>query len=65
MKQDLLKHLGVSPGEQVEVTKLPLGRIIVRAADQDGSIVDFIGCLSQRGRRKLTIDEMSKIVTDR
>ena len=61
LKQDLLKHLGVSPGEQIEADKLPDGRIVVRAAAQDGSIADFIGCLSQRGGRKLTIEEMNKI----
>lgn len=63
LKKDLLKHLGVSPGAQVEADELPDGRIIVRAAGQDGSIADFIGCLSQRDGRKLTIDEMNKLVT--
>jgi antitoxin PrlF len=63
LKQELLKHLGVGPGERVEADKLPEGRIVVRAAVQDGSITDFIGSLSQRGGRKLTIDEMNKITT--
>ena len=63
LKQDLLKHLGVSPGEQIEADKLPDGRIVVRAAAQDGNIADFIGCLSQRGGRKLTIEEMNRITT--
>ena len=61
LKQDLLKHLGVSPGEQIEADKLPDGRIVVRAAAQDGAIADFIGCLSQRRGRKLTIEQMDKI----
>ena len=61
LKQDLLKHLGVSPGEKIEADKLPDGRIVVSAAAQDGAIADFIGCLSQRGRRKLTIEEMNEI----
>lgn len=61
LKQDLLKHLGVSPGEKIEADKLPDGRIVVRAAAQDGSIADFIGCLSQQGGPELTIDEMNKI----
>jgi antitoxin PrlF len=61
LKQDLLKHLGVSPGEKIEADKLPDGRIVVRAAAQDGTIADFIGCLSQPGGRKLTIDEMNEI----
>jgi bifunctional DNA-binding transcriptional regulator/antitoxin component of YhaV-PrlF toxin-antitoxin module len=64
LKQDLLKHLGVSPGERIEADKLPDGQIIVRAAAQNGSISDFIGCLSQRGGRKLTIEEMNEIATE-
>ena len=63
LKRDLLKHLGVSPGERVEADRLPDGRIVVRAAAQDGRIGDFIGCLSQKGARKLTIDEMNRIAT--
>ena len=61
LKQDLLKHLGVSPGEKIEAEKLPDGRIVVRAAAQDGAIADFIGCLSQRGGIRLTIDEINNI----
>lgn len=61
LKQELLKHLGVSPGEKIEADKLPDGRILVRAAVQDGSIGDFIGCLSKRGGPKLTIEEINEI----
>ena len=65
LKQDLLKHLGVGPGEKIEADKLPGGRIVVRAASLDGTIADFIGCLSKRDRRTLTIDEMSEIARKR
>jgi hypothetical protein len=63
LKQDLLKHLRVAPGEKIEADKLPNGRIVVRAAAQDGAIADFIGCLSQPGGPKLTIDEINHIAT--
>ena len=63
LKQELLKHLGVGPGERVEADKLPDGRIVVRAAAQDGKIADFIGCLSQNEGPKLTIDEINEIVS--
>ena len=63
LKQELLKHLGVSPGEKIEADKLPDGRIVVRAAAPEARIADFIGCLSQKGGPKLTIDEMSEIAT--
>ena len=32
LRKDLLKHLGVRPGEKITVEKLPDGRIEVRAA---------------------------------
>lgn len=63
LKQDLLQHLGVSRGEKVEADKLPDGRIIVRAATQDGRIADFIGCLSQKRGPRLTIDQMNEIAS--
>lgn len=61
LKQELLKHLGVSPGEKIEADKLPDRRIIVSAAVQDGTISDFIGCLSQRGGPRLGIEEINEI----
>ena len=63
LKQDLLKHLGVGPGEKIEADKLPDGRIVVKAAAPNGTIADFIGCLSQRRGPKLTIDEMNAIAS--
>jgi len=63
LKQELLKHLGVGPGEKIEADKLPDGRIIVRAAGQNGSISEFVACLSKRGGPKLTIDEINEIAT--
>jgi len=61
LKQDLLKHLGVQPGQKIEADKLPDGRIVVKAAAQDGSISDFVGCLSHRNSRKLTLEQINDI----
>ncbi len=61
LKQELLQHLGVAPGEKIEADKLPDGRIVVRAAAQDGKVADFIGCLSEKRGPKLTIEEMNEI----
>jgi bifunctional DNA-binding transcriptional regulator/antitoxin component of YhaV-PrlF toxin-antitoxin module len=63
LKQELLKHLGVGPGQKIEADKLPDGRVIVRAAAHDGRIADFVGCLSQRGGPKLTVDEINEIAS--
>lgn len=61
LKQDLLKHLGVGPGEKIEVDKLPDGRILVRAVEKDGTIADFVGSLSQPKGPTLTIEEIGRI----
>lgn len=61
LKQELLKHLGVGPGEKIEADKLPDGRVVVKAAARDGKIADFIGCLSHKEAPKLTIAEMKEI----
>ena len=61
LRQDLLKHLGVGPGQKIEVDKLPDGRITARAAARKGAIADFLGCLSQKGGPILTLDEMNDI----
>jgi UDP-N-acetylglucosamine enolpyruvyl transferase len=56
LKQELLNHLGVGPGEKIGADKLPEGRIVVRAAAAERTINDFIGCLSRRGSRNRTTE---------
>jgi bifunctional DNA-binding transcriptional regulator/antitoxin component of YhaV-PrlF toxin-antitoxin module len=64
LKQELLRHLNVAPGQKIEADKLPDGRLVVRAAAQDGTIADFSGCLAQKGGPKLSIAEINEIVAE-
>lgn len=61
-KQDLLNHLGVKPGQKIEVEKAPHGGITVKAVQKQEQIKDFIGCLAQYSGDSLTIDEMNAII---
>lgn len=63
LKQELLRHLGVAPGDRIEIDKLADGRITVRAAAREGNIADFIGCLASKKHRKVTIDEMNEAIS--
>jgi len=63
LKQDLLEHLGVSPGQKIAVEPLPNGRVIVKAAAQNGTISDFIGCLSRPGGPRLTNTAIREIAS--
>jgi len=64
LKQELLRHLNVTPGQKVEVDKLPDGRLVVGSAPRTGSIDKFIGSLEQRGGPRLTIAQIKKITED-
>lgn len=61
LRKDLLRHLGVKPGEQIEIDKLPDGRIAVRAARQTGKISDVFGSLKRKGGPRLSIAEIGRI----
>jgi len=61
LRKDLLTHLGVQPGEQVTVDKLPDGRIEVKAARPAGKISDVFNLLKNEKGRSVTIEEMNEI----
>jgi bifunctional DNA-binding transcriptional regulator/antitoxin component of YhaV-PrlF toxin-antitoxin module len=61
LKQELLRHLNVAPGQKVEVEKLPDGRLVVAPATPTGSIDEFIGSLAKKDGIKLTIEEIKEI----
>ena len=60
LRKDLLQHLGIEPGQQIEAAKLPGGRIEVRAARPSGSIEGFIGLLAGKTTKVATIEELTE-----
>jgi AbrB family looped-hinge helix DNA binding protein len=61
LRKDLLRHLGVHPGEKVAVDKLPDGRIEVRAARPTGKISDVFDFLKRENGPSLSIEEINDI----
>lgn len=62
LRKDLLQHLGVEPGQKIEIDKLPDGRISVQAARTTGTIDDFIGLLAGKSRKVATLDEIDEAI---
>jgi bifunctional DNA-binding transcriptional regulator/antitoxin component of YhaV-PrlF toxin-antitoxin module len=60
LKRDLLEHLGVKPGQKVDVDLLPDGSLKVRAAPR-GKISAVFGLLDNNGVN-LTIDAMNDVI---
>ena len=61
LKRELLQHLGVKPGERVQLDKMPGGRLRLQAAHPAGTIEPFIGRHAGRTKRPLTVAEMNDI----
>lgn len=60
LRRDLLRHLGVKPGERIEIRPLPGGRIEVRAAGPQGSIEGFIALLAGRTGKVASLAEIQE-----
>jgi antitoxin PrlF len=62
LRKEVLKHLGVAPGDKITIDFLPSGRAEVRAARAPGSIEDFIGCLRQPGTQPRSLEEIDAAI---
>ena len=60
-RKDVLQHLGIRPGEKIELDLLPDGRAMLKAAEPTGTINDFIGLLAGKTKKPLTIEEIKEI----
>lgn len=63
-RQDLLRHLGVRPGEVVNVEKLSGGRVELRAAAAKGRISDVFNLLKRENGPSLSIEEIDRLATE-
>lgn len=60
LDRELPRHVGVGPGERLDVEKLPGGELRIRAARPTGNIRDFFGILAGRTGKVATIEEMNE-----
>ena len=61
LRKDVLQHLGVKPGDQIDFDKLPGGELRIRVARPTGSINGYIGLFATNTKKILSIDEMNEI----
>jgi bifunctional DNA-binding transcriptional regulator/antitoxin component of YhaV-PrlF toxin-antitoxin module len=59
-RRDVLRHLGIRPGEKIELDKLPDGRVALKAARPAGKIDSFLGVLAGRSKKVATVEEMNE-----
>lgn len=62
-RKDVLQHLGIRPGEKIELDLMPDGRAALRAVQQKASIRTLHGFLKGKTNGKiLTLEEMDDAI---
>lgn len=56
--KDVLQHLGIRPGEKIELSLLPDGRAELKAVRPTASIDDFLGLLAGQTTKVATLEEI-------
>ncbi len=62
LRQAVLDHLKIRPGEKVGVALLPDGRVELRPADSRPSIAQARGCLKRPDQKPATLQEMQDAI---
>ena len=58
LRKEVLQHLGIKPGDKIELDLLPNARGILKAAQPSGTISDFVGLLAGRTKKVGTLEEI-------
>ena len=61
LNKDLLRHLGIPPGGQLELFKLPNGEVRMRAKRPKGDISAFFGMFKHEGP-PVSIEDMNETI---
>jgi bifunctional DNA-binding transcriptional regulator/antitoxin component of YhaV-PrlF toxin-antitoxin module len=59
-RKEVLQHLGIRPGEKIELDLLPNGQGVLKAARANGTVADFVGLLAGRSKKVATLEEISE-----
>ena len=62
LKKELLRHLGVGPGQKIEIDALPDGQLAMKAAPRKGSWDEIYGMLAGKTDKVATIEEMNEAI---
>lgn len=63
-RKEVLQHLGIEPGDKIEVNLLPDGRASLRAARPVGTVDGFVGLLAGKTRKVATLEELEEAAAE-
>jgi AbrB family looped-hinge helix DNA binding protein len=64
LRKEVLKHLGIEPGDKISLELLPGGSATLRPARTTTTVDDWVGILGPSKEPALSIEEMNEIIAD-
>jgi AbrB family looped-hinge helix DNA binding protein len=64
IRKEVLKHLGIKPGDKIEIELLPGSKVVLQAPHRKGTIDDFIGILAGQTTKVATLEEIKKAIEE-
>ena len=66
LNKALLRHLGLKPGDQLDVAEQPGRKLSIAPAapPRTGRMSDAFGMAAREGQRPLTVEEINDIIAD-
>jgi bifunctional DNA-binding transcriptional regulator/antitoxin component of YhaV-PrlF toxin-antitoxin module len=64
LRKEIFQHVGIKPGEKLEIELLPGGEFRGRAVRKKGKIEDVFGMLAGKTKVKLTIEEINEAIAE-
>ena len=64
LRKEIFQHIGIRPGEKLDIELMPGGEIRGRALRRKGKIADTFGMLAGKSKVKLTIEQINEAIAD-
>ena len=61
-RKEVLQHLGIKPGDKMELDLLPGGKGVLYAAKPAGTMEDFVGLLAGKTAKVASLEEMDQAI---
>lgn len=60
LRKEVLQHLGIKPGDKIELDLLPDAKGVLKAAPPGATISGFVGLLAGRTNKVASLEEMNE-----
>jgi bifunctional DNA-binding transcriptional regulator/antitoxin component of YhaV-PrlF toxin-antitoxin module len=64
LRKEVLQHLGIKPGDKIELDLLPDAKGLLKAAQPAGTIGSFVGLLAGRTEKVATLEEINDVAAE-